>query len=213
MSRRHSDSPERGAKRSLVGRETGASVVEAAMVAPLFLLLVFGIIEGGAFFYNINSVRNAARESAREASTWASSALADRNALGLALRGLTASGSRLEGVIIYKANGPTDGVPADCLTALAGGTSGVAGLCNVYSAVKMRTLDDSHFGAELSSPPGYWDASWPPTQRNDSLTPTQNPDFVGVHVRVKHVGITGILPYRLVSGTAVFRIEPQRSSG
>ncbi len=200
----------RSNKRS--GVERGASVVEAALVAPLFLLLIFGMIEGGSLFYTVNSARNAARDGAREATTWASSSLADRNALSSAKRALTGAGSRLNGVIIYKATSPNDPVPVDCLAALTGGSNGITDKCNAYSATKLQSLDDTHFGAESSSPPGLWDEKWPPTQRNDALTPTQEPDFVGVYVSVTHVGITGILPSRAISHTSVSRIEPQRTS-
>lgn len=46
-------------------RERGASLVEMAVVTPLFLLLVFGIIEAGWFFSQQVEIRNAAREGAR----------------------------------------------------------------------------------------------------------------------------------------------------
>ena len=201
--------PRRGCGRR---NERGASVVEAALVAPLFFLLIFGIVEGGAFFFNINSVRNSARDGAREASTWASDALADRNALAIANRGLTGAGSRLDGVIIFKAVGPNDRVPPACVAALNAASNGVTGLCNVYTATKMRTLDDTRFGAQTSSPPGLWDEAWPPTGRQDALTPTETPDFVGMYVRIRHIGVSGILPNRTISGTSISRIEPQRAS-
>lgn len=48
-------------------REKGASVVEFALVLPLLLLLVFGIMEMGWLFAQQVEVRNAAREGARMA--------------------------------------------------------------------------------------------------------------------------------------------------
>ena len=48
-------------------RESGASLVEFAMVMPLLLLLVFGIMESGWFFAQLTETRNAAREGARVA--------------------------------------------------------------------------------------------------------------------------------------------------
>lgn len=47
--------------------ERGATLVEMALVLPLFLLLVFGIIEFGFYFAQANEVRYAAREAARVA--------------------------------------------------------------------------------------------------------------------------------------------------
>lgn len=45
--------------------ERGASLVEFAVVLPLFLILLFGIIEVGWLFAQQVEVRNAAREGAR----------------------------------------------------------------------------------------------------------------------------------------------------
>lgn len=46
-------------------REKGASAVEFAIVIPLFLTLLFGIMEAGWMFSQQVEVRNAAREGAR----------------------------------------------------------------------------------------------------------------------------------------------------
>ncbi len=48
-----------------VRKERGAALVEFAMVMPLLLLLVFGIMEVGWLFAQQVEVRNAAREGAR----------------------------------------------------------------------------------------------------------------------------------------------------
>jgi len=48
-----------------LGRERGASTVEFAVVLPLLLLLVFGIIEFGVFLYDKAVITNASREGAR----------------------------------------------------------------------------------------------------------------------------------------------------
>ncbi|MEN8114150.1 MAG: TadE/TadG family type IV pilus assembly protein [Actinomycetota bacterium] len=46
-------------------RERGASAVEFALVLPILVLLVFGIMESGWFFAQQVEIRNAAREGAR----------------------------------------------------------------------------------------------------------------------------------------------------
>jgi hypothetical protein len=46
-------------------REKGASAVEFALVLPLFLTLVFGIVEAGWLFAQLNDVRHGVREGAR----------------------------------------------------------------------------------------------------------------------------------------------------
>ena len=45
--------------------ERGASLVEFAVVMPLFVLLLFGIVESGWLFAQLTETRNAAREGAR----------------------------------------------------------------------------------------------------------------------------------------------------
>jgi hypothetical protein len=48
-------------------RDGGASAVEFALVVPLFLLLVFGIIQYSVFFWELQTGAAAAREVARQA--------------------------------------------------------------------------------------------------------------------------------------------------
>jgi Flp pilus assembly protein TadG len=45
----------------------GAAMVEMALVLPLFILLIFGVMEYGWLFWKASQVNNAAREGARTA--------------------------------------------------------------------------------------------------------------------------------------------------
>lgn len=49
------------------GKQKGAAVVEFAVILPLLLLVVFGIVEFGFIFYNQALLTNASREGARRA--------------------------------------------------------------------------------------------------------------------------------------------------
>jgi Flp pilus assembly protein TadG len=49
------------------GRRGGQALVEFALVAPIFFLLLFGIIEGGRFLLYYETLNNATREGARYA--------------------------------------------------------------------------------------------------------------------------------------------------
>ena len=49
-----------------LSRETGAALVEFAIITPLLLVLVFGIIEFGRAYNAQNTLTHAAREGARE---------------------------------------------------------------------------------------------------------------------------------------------------
>jgi hypothetical protein len=53
-------------------RSSGQSLVEFALLLPLFVLLLFGVIDGGRLVYENSVVSQAAREAARQASVEAS---------------------------------------------------------------------------------------------------------------------------------------------
>jgi Flp pilus assembly protein TadG len=55
-------------------RQEGASAVEMALLAPLLFILVFGIIEFGLAFLQVQSLRTAVREGGRAAAVGASAA-------------------------------------------------------------------------------------------------------------------------------------------
>jgi Flp pilus assembly protein TadG len=58
-------------RRGRVRGEDGAAAVEFAIVATLFFMLVFGIIDFGFAFHSWNNTANAAREGARKAAVTA----------------------------------------------------------------------------------------------------------------------------------------------
>ena len=47
-------------------REDGAAAVEFALLATIFITLLFGIIDYGLYFNDSNSTRNGVRETARQ---------------------------------------------------------------------------------------------------------------------------------------------------
>ena len=53
---------------NLAGRNSGQALVEFALVLPLFVLLVFGILDGGRAILSYNDVSQATRNVARVAS-------------------------------------------------------------------------------------------------------------------------------------------------
>ena len=51
--------------RTRIKNQNGGAAVEFAIILPLFIFLIFGIIEGGLLLYNQQVITNASREGAR----------------------------------------------------------------------------------------------------------------------------------------------------
>lgn len=51
--------------RKLVGSQSGAAVIEFALLGPLFLMLLFGMFQVGIYMQNLNAVQSIASDSAR----------------------------------------------------------------------------------------------------------------------------------------------------
>jgi len=66
--------------RRLHVEQRAAAMVEFAIVAPVLLLFVFGIVEYGRFFFLYNNLTNAAREGARLAAVTPMSTTSERTA-------------------------------------------------------------------------------------------------------------------------------------
>ncbi len=64
--------------------ERGAALVEAAVITPVFALLIFGILEFGLTFRDYLTVSNASRDSARGASAFGDGLYADYNVIQIA---------------------------------------------------------------------------------------------------------------------------------
>jgi hypothetical protein len=64
------------------GRTEGQSLVEFALVLPVFLLLLFGLIDIGRYVFTVNALNQAAREGARLGSvaSWANACSGTREA-------------------------------------------------------------------------------------------------------------------------------------
>ncbi|NNL69506.1 MAG: pilus assembly protein, partial [Acidimicrobiia bacterium] len=74
-----------------MGEDRGATLVEAAIVLPVFFLLVFGLLEFGFGFKDWLSINHAAREGARVSVAAANDIRADQLALEAFEEGLVAA--------------------------------------------------------------------------------------------------------------------------
>ncbi len=195
LARRRSD----GTRRS----ERGAALLEAAIVTPVFLLVVFSIFEMGLLFRDSLTTDNASREGARAASTRGDRDDADYYVLRTIQHGLEAMGlERLQYVVVFKATGPDSTVPGACRTASQ------ADLCNRYTAADFFAELDTAAGVDTGNfRCGTLDSAWCPTTRETSLS--AGTDFIGIHVETRHDYVTGFFTDGNDLGeTTILRLEP-----
>lgn len=118
--------------------ERGTALVETALIAPLLLLLIFGTVEWGFVFRDSLTVANSARAGARAAASAGNDPLADLRVIR-AVEGASGTLEGIEKIVVFKANSASSSVPAACKAS----TTGVDGLCNVYTADDIANLDNA----------------------------------------------------------------------
>ncbi len=183
-----------------------------ALVIPILLLLLFGIIEFGMAFNKRLSVGNATQSSVRVGSAVANNKYADILALEALEQGLIALPNNGQDVVksvqIYKANSagdPTSGCPSST--------------CNVY-AYSYNVSACNWSPCPDPDPPVNYDTSnlnWDPVTRDATVGTL---DVLGLRVYFAHTWITGFVPFADVtcqtppancwSDTSVMRLEPQQ---
>ncbi len=194
--------------------ERGTALVEAAFVTPLFLILIFGIMEFGFLFRNYLTVANTTREASRTASVSGSSAEADYLTLRSAEHAFAAWGvENLTVLVVYHATGPEDTVPASCLA------NPQPGLCNRYTPNEFSlNLNDASGNPDIyfRCKPTAVDRFWCPDQRNTGLSDTDagfpdGPAYIGVYVEAEHEYITGFFgSTATLTDDRIIRIEPDK---
>jgi Flp pilus assembly pilin Flp len=187
--------------------ERGATAVEAALVAPLIFLVLFGIMEFSLMFRSSLGVTNAANDGARAASVAGRDLDADYRTLRQIEKSSAAIDSNdIERIVIFRASSFDVPVPPACLAVVPPG--GVNGVCNVYGPDQMQ-WPASEFGCNPgSNPRPDPDRYWCPDDRIVSVG--TGLDYVGIHIEFEHVFATGMVgDSQDVSDTAVLKIEPE----
>jgi len=111
-------------KLSVRRSERGASMIEFALIAPVFFLLLFTIIEGSAAFYARNTIGLAIADSARAGSIGGSDADVITKTVASTDK---AFGSDVELIIIYKASDVDSEPEASCIAGVSGPSCAVYG--------------------------------------------------------------------------------------
>ncbi len=195
-------------------RERGATLVEAAIVTLPFMLVVFAILEFGLAFRTDLTISNASQRASRAASVGGRAPIADFQIVEAVKDGLGDGGmSSIERIIVYKAAGPDDPVPAGCLAIGSPiGSNGIPGLCNVYGPDAFAApllLADGTDNPEWQCVAGARDENWCPTTREVSFSLGPR-DYVGVYVETTHQFITGMFQDSVqIDSNTVSRLEPE----
>ncbi|MCB1247387.1 MAG: pilus assembly protein [Acidimicrobiia bacterium] len=183
-----------------------------AMVLPLLILLIFGIVEFGLAFNKRLTIGNASQSAARVGTAVANNEYADISlleALEQGLISLPGSGQdTIKAVHVYKAD--SNGNPANgCPSAT----------CNIYT-YSYNPTGCNWTPCPDPDPPVSFDVSglnWNPEDRNAAVG---NLDVLGVRVYFSHTWISGGFPIPNLAcatpptncwvDTAIMRLEPQQ---
>jgi len=186
--------------------ERGAALIEAAILLPLFFMLVFGILEFGFAFRNYLTVANGTRDGARTGTTAGTVADSDHQVLQAIADSMSAMDQDdIEQIVVFRATGPDDTVPTSCTLLGSAGQSG-ADACNVYTPAQF-SLAASQF--DCGGPGTAPDDDWCPTDREVAVNGP--PDYLGVWIKVKYDYITGLFPGggMTFTDTTIMRLEPR----
>jgi hypothetical protein len=174
--------------------EGGAAAVEAALITPFLVLLVFGIIEFGFVFKDWLGVTSASRSGARIASAEPRFAgFATDAAAQVAREGSAVNFDADTVLLVYKAG--TNGFPV--------GRSDFA-VCPTTSCVKFR-WSTSTSPASFAVVPG---STWLSTSHN-ACQGDSGHDSVGVYLAVKNGSVSGLFfDSLMLKSRTVMSLEP-----
>jgi len=166
-------------------RDRGAALLEFALIAPLFFLVVFGGIEIGLLFRSHLAVEDATRTAARVASVERDSAGADQAILERIDRLTGNLNGEITKVVIFNADTLASEIPADCLTASR------ANVCNFYAPT------DGDVATVAGGP------------LETALLPENRRQFenLGIYIEYEYQFVTGFFDTTTLSSTSVEVVE------
>jgi len=182
--------------------DRGAVLVEATLVLPVIMMLLWGIIEFGFGWRDKITVETAARTGARTASNLGNQSTADYYALQATVAALSSvPTANIDYVVIF--NATLNGISPTCAAGTGTGSSASDNQCNVYAPAKF-TAASTNFGCGT----GKYDNNWCPQSRN--AIQSTGPSYVGVYVKIHRPLITGQFGTSIssITANAIMRLEP-----
>lgn len=218
------------APRRRLASDDGTALAETALVTPIFIVILFAIVEFGLVYRDSLTIADAVGDAVRweavqgpdirqiefpEGSGNKVPVSADYSAVR-AVREATSgiSPTEIDRIVVFRVtrdqlrrgDSAVSLVPDSCKT---GAASSTADQCNVYPAYEA-------FLAVQNGQTDYFECSggtgracgWPPTTREDGPSPAII-DYVGVYVKMKHDYVTGIFGSTFdLEQAKVLRLEP-----
>jgi Flp pilus assembly protein TadG len=165
--------------------------VEAAIVTPLVLALLFGIIELGFLFKDYLAAAGAVRAGVRMASATPRNATFAQNAANqVALTGGAMNFSDVQQLWVYKAGTATD-KPV-----------GFSDFSGCTTCVKFRWDAGTSKFVTLTD-------NWAASSQSACSTLTEHPDRIGVYVELRHNAFTGLVFNTVtISEASIMSLEP-----
>lgn len=188
--------------------ESGAVLVEFALVALILLTVLAGTFDLGMGWTAGLRVNEATRTGARIGSGQGEAKNADFSLLSGMRSALDSSGvlDEVERVVIFRSSTKSGQVPEECKTG-----SG-SGACNILTGAQLRNLPSASAGATDSKGCiiNSTRRGWCPTDRKSvQLTA----EYLGVWVSVRHDYLFPVLGDGLtIERAAVMRLEPKESN-
>ena len=179
-------------------RERGAVMVEMAIVMPIFILLLFGMLEFGLAFKDKLAMTHAVSQATRDATVLGNEDAADIEILRAFEDGLVGATS-VDSVVhvdIFKAD--SDGSPLVWDRYVPDGST-----CGWNPCPDPSVASPVLYGSP---------ADYPPCSRDTAFDPTDGLDTVGVQVEYTHAWVTGVLGFSTQTWheTTRARMEPSR---
>jgi hypothetical protein len=171
--------------------ERGATLVEAAIVLPLMLLIVISILELGVAFKDFLTTDFAAKEGARVGAIAGNDPEADCLIVQSIIEGYTATDiEKLDGIRIYQVNDAGD----------------PTGLENSWQ------FDNDPGDDPLDCDDWNVSEGWDSTTRDVALGSGAELDIIAIEIDTNHTWITSFPPWRGqidITRTAIQRLEPE----
>jgi hypothetical protein len=196
--------------------DEGSVFAEFALVSPLLILLLLGIVEYGMAWREKANISSALRAAGRVGSS-STDINGNRSADLFAVQAfgtmmVKAKRITVNRFVIFKPDSTGAPTDASCLTTVPSGTgTGVDGACNIFSWAQVQAPGNNFTAPCNGSSGAAWDRFWCPTDRKiNQDAPGGPPDYVGYYANTTYKAYTGLLPYTItLTDKFITRIDPK----